>query len=271
MNIDETILRAYVDGELSAAERSQVEAGIAQSQELKLMVEALQASRLPYQTAFDSEPIPAMPQALATQLTHLSAVAWTNHASETNRETRAPTRRWFVSNLAIGGALAASFVAGIALRPAFVDIASQSTATALPQWVNAVASYQALYVRDTVDRPAESAERAAITVAEFQAKTQTVVNIPNLEAQGFEFKRVQRLSFKGEPLLQIAYLPNSGKTGALCIMKNQSGKDSPISATTQDNLSVVNWKRGDLDLVFVADIPLDQARAIGLQLSKTKG
>jgi anti-sigma factor RsiW len=261
VNIDETLLRAYVDGELSAAERSQVEAGVAQNQDLKLMVEALQASRLPFQTAFDSEPVVPMPETLASQLSHLSAVAASNQT---------PAQRWFVPHWAIGAAIAASFIAGIVLRPAMLEVTGHSTAAALPQWVNAVASYQSLYVRDTVDRPADSADRAAATVAEFQAKTQTVITIPNLEARGFEFKRVQHLSFKNEPLLQIAYLPTKGKTGALCVMKNNSGNDSPVSATTVDSLSVVTWKRGNLDLVFVADMPLEQARAIGLQLSESK-
>ncbi|MGL4231396.1 MAG: anti-sigma factor, partial [Casimicrobium sp.] len=87
MNIDETTLRAYVDGELSPVERERVAAAIANNVALEEQVAALRASVLPYRAAFDAQPIPAMPEALQRQLASLSAVAATSSTANVRRAT----------------------------------------------------------------------------------------------------------------------------------------------------------------------------------------
>ncbi|MGL4231112.1 MAG: anti-sigma factor family protein, partial [Casimicrobium sp.] len=120
MNIDETTLRAYVDGELSPAERERIAAAIANSVALEGQVAAMRASVLPYQAAFDAQPMPAMPEALQRQLASLSAVAATSSiANSQNATTKLETndnivpmparRRWLGTGLAFGTGIAAAF------------------------------------------------------------------------------------------------------------------------------------------------------------------
>jgi anti-sigma factor RsiW len=141
MIIDEVILRAYVDGELSPEERGRVEAAVSNNADLRKQVEALQASCLPYRAAFDALPSPSIPEALTQKIAALSAVA---QSGSTSMSTR-PRRHWFVNAAGIGLGLAATFTAGVLLRPAL--LLSSDDDKMFGPWVHAIASYQALYVR----------------------------------------------------------------------------------------------------------------------------
>jgi anti-sigma factor RsiW len=260
MTIDETTLRAYVDAELSLSERERVDAALAHSAELRLQLEAMKASCLPYQAAFDAQPLPALPSALQKQLAAMSAVAVTS----------APRRRWLsgAGGIFAGGmALAASFAAGLAIRPALFD---QKPIDDVADWVKAVASYQALYVRDTVERVQENETNAKRVITEFERQTNGVLLVPDLSKDGFEFKRIQRLAFSEQALVQMAYLPKQGKPAALCVMKFKGASTIAPSARRLENLSIVTWTRDKMSYVFAADMPLPDAFNIGLSLALGK-
>jgi anti-sigma factor RsiW len=286
MEIDDTVLRAYVDGELSSSERGRVEAAVAQSESLKADLAALRASCLPYSAAFDAEQVPPVPTALAERMAMFSAVAAANQSvpngltSSANAKKQSGDqvgeRRNWLRWAGMGAALAASFGAGVGTQSFwFRSNGSGSSVANVPEvkggpqvakWVQAVASYQALYLRDTVDRPADSQERAAEVIAEFQNKTQTKLVVPDLAKAGFEFKRVQRLQFENKPLLQIAYLPKVGLTGALCMMQSETNADVELQVFESHGLSGVTWQRAGLSYVFVADTSSTAVKAIGEQL-----
>jgi anti-sigma factor RsiW len=275
MEFDETVLRAFVDGELSSSERSRVEAAVAQSETLQASVAALRASCLPYRAAFDGEVSPPVPAGLAERLAMFSAVA----ASGNNEPVKGAQplnnikqqRRNWLRWAGTGGALAASFAAGIGTRSMWSSrfwaspTGGQGSSNAAA-WVEAVASYQALYVRDTVDRPADTKDRAASVITEFQNSTQTKLEVPDLASVGFAFKRVQRLSFNNKPLLQIAYLPTLGLTGALCMMRAEKRGDVALQVLELHRLSIATWQREGLSYVFVSDADLATVKAIGEKL-----
>lgn len=123
-------------------------------------------------------------------------------------------------------------------------------------WVEAVASYQELYARETL---------ASITAD--QALTQKVlsdsriagvtVSIPDLRATGLEFKRVQRLSFRGQPVIQIVYLPQAGDPVALCITRESSVRGAPRFQQLGQMKAAV-WHDGTLGYVLIAkNTPVD--------------
>jgi anti-sigma factor RsiW len=275
MEIDDTALRAFVDGELSSTERHQVELAVAQSESLQAAVAAMRASCLPYRAAFDSETLAPIPKELAERLAMFSAVAASGN-NESNQPGKLKAganaqRRSWLQWAGIGGALAASFAAGIGTRSIWSSTFGSSPAVSFaPQkvaaWVEAVASYQALYVRDTVDRPADSKDRAASVISEFQNSTQTKLVVPDLASAGFAFKRVQRLSFGNKPLLQMAYLPTAGLTGALCVMPAETSGDVALQLFESHRLNGATWQREGLSYVFVADADAATVKAIGEKL-----
>jgi anti-sigma factor RsiW len=268
MTIDEVTLRAYVDSELSAAERQSVDVALAHSAELRAQVAAMKASCLPYQAAFDAQAMPEMPEALQKHLMAMSAIASVpTQSSESVQELR--RRRWL--NFAGGGlALAASFAAGVAVKPAWFSGAGAKPVDDVAEWAKAVASYQAMYVRDTVERVRDTEANAKSVIAEFQSHHQSVLVVPDLSAVGFEFKRIQRLAFKDKPLIQMAYLPQQGKPAALCVMNANNKSDIDASVRRLENLSIVTWTRAQLAYVFAVDLAQDDALRIGQALSREK-
>jgi anti-sigma factor RsiW len=268
MTIDEVTLRAYVDSELSASERQSVDVALAHSAELRAQLVAMKASCLPYQAAFDSQALPEMPESLKKQLMAMSAIASVpTRNSATVREL--PRRRWL--NFAGGGfALAASFAAGVAVKPAWFSGAGAKSVDDVADWAKAVASYQTMYVRDTVETVRDTEANAKRVMTEFQSHNQAVLVVPDLSVVGFEFKRIQRLAFKDKPLIQMAYLPKQGKPAALCVMTATSKGDIDASVRRLENLSIVTWTRAQLSYVFAVDLGQEDALKIGQALSREK-
>ncbi|HEY4294996.1 MAG TPA: zf-HC2 domain-containing protein [Paraburkholderia sp.] len=64
MRIDDILLMAYVDGELSPHECRYIETAIAASPDMTECVAFLNASRLPYRAAFAQQKLPPIPESL---------------------------------------------------------------------------------------------------------------------------------------------------------------------------------------------------------------
>jgi anti-sigma factor RsiW len=253
MNLDESTLRAYVDAELSREQREQVEAALPGRPELREQVAALRASCLPYRAAFEVQKLPPVSQALERQLASWCAVA------DTARPTTLTRRQW----AGAGAALAASFAAGL-LLPTPWRLQPTPTADTAP-WVEAIAKYQALYVRATVEQTQDDAVRARSLLADFTQRAQLAVAVPDLRDAGLAFKRIQRLGYGDLPLLQMVFLPERGNPAALCVLPSKQG-DAPLNVRRLEGLSVATWQRAGLAHVFAADMSLAQATVIAEKL-----
>jgi anti-sigma factor RsiW len=258
MIADEAQLRAYVDGELDAATRQQVEVALAHSTVLQAQVDAMRASCLPYRAAFDAQALPLMPQDLQRQVAALVAVAAAPTAPTAGAVSRRHAIGW-------GWAAAASFAVGL-LVPWRTWRAALATEDA--PWVRAIANYHALYVRETVDQQADAPSRLHELLAGFDEHQRAALYVPDLRAAGLQFKRVQRLGFGGTPLIQMVFLPASGRPAALCILPVPQPDSAP---TTQrlEGLSVASWARSGLAYVLVADI--DETRVLTLAQALNRG
>ena len=89
MNVDDTLLMAYVDGELSPEQRAEVEAAISHSDELAARAAALQASVLPYRAAYDRQSVPPVPESLTRRIEELVSVS-----APQERDARRGSRRF---------------------------------------------------------------------------------------------------------------------------------------------------------------------------------
>jgi anti-sigma factor RsiW len=259
MNLDESTLRAYVDAALPRAQRERVQAALIGRPELREQVTALRASCLPYGAAFEMQKLPPLPQALQHQLAALCAVADT--VQPTTRATTLTRRHW----AGAGAALAASFAGGLLLpTPWRLQSPPPPTADTAP-WVEAIAKYQALYVRATVEQAQDDAVRARSLLADFTQRAQLAVVVPDLRDAGLAFKRIQRLGYGGLPLLQMVFLPQRGNPAALCVLPSKQG-DTPLNVRRLEGLSVATWQRAGLAHVFAADMSLAQATVIAEKL-----
>jgi anti-sigma factor RsiW len=233
MTLPDTTLRAYVDSELPPDERERVEAAVAHSGELAERVAALRASCLPYRAAFDTQALAPVPESLVRGLDTWVALA------QSPAPPRLSRRRW----LGVGGALAASFAAGLWWpRAGGRDDA----------WVEAIVGYQALYARETVSELSEDPAQTQRVLRDFGARVGRAVTVPDLAEEGLAFKRAQLLAFGTSPLLQMVYLPAAGAPVALCVLP-QSRADGSVAARAMASLQVATGQRDGLAFALVAD------------------
>jgi anti-sigma factor RsiW len=245
MSVDEVILRAYVDGELTAPRREQIELLVSHDDALRRQVRALRASCLPYRSAFDAQLLPPMPQSILQQVESWSKVA--DSVLPTRAFASSNPRRW----LAIAAAIVASFSIGLIVnfsRQPAVQIAADAS-----PWVDVVAAYHSLYVRATVDQSADELLRVRRTLSEFVTPQNKALTVPDLSKSG----------------LALVYLPDQGKPVALCALPIQR-PDSPVVLGHMSGLNVASWQRDGFAYVLTADMPASDTAKIAEQLATSQ-
>ncbi len=119
-------------------------------------------------------------------------------------------------------------------------------------WQDYVASYQALYATSTlahIERPQDemSAELTRVSAAigkaiEFDAVGNTL---------GVDYKRAQILSYKGQPLIQLAFLSQGGVPYALCILKTGEGSADKVVLDEMQGMSSAFWSNGEYEYLLI--------------------
>lgn len=168
------------------------------------------------------------------------------------------------------GWLVAAFAAGVAacavtlsLSPGLLPRSGPAVIAQAPPtaqgvtWVRAAATYQQLYVRDTVASVTPDAAVTERTVAAIRQDDKLAIQVPDLSAQGLTFKHVQRLRWKDRALVQMVYLPAQGEPVALCVIQDMRD-DAPVAEQRIDEMGVVTWRRGHLGYALIgAPGPVD--------------
>jgi anti-sigma factor RsiW len=303
MKPDDIQLMAYVDGTLPARERSEVEQSISSTPDAAERLALFQSSQLPYADAFASQKLPPVPASLAAKIeemarlakakaefsAHLAAAphdmtAGPEHGASANDATAGhsesdPASSSIWSRLSVASAwLGVAFVAG-AFACGFVlrlgtGAGSASTkgalvasvGTGVSPWIAAAASYQQLYSRETLADVKADPELSERTALQIRRDDGLAVQIPDLRSAGLTFKRVQRLRFNNQPLVQIVYLPENGPPVALCVMKERK-PDAAVSDRLVASMNVVTWRHAELGYALIAQPGGVDLTALGKQIS----
>jgi anti-sigma factor RsiW len=294
MKMDDLHLMAYVDGELSPNDRHEVEREMSRSVEVSDRVALLKASQLPYQEAFSHQKLPPVPESLTRKIEEMARAAAAASATVAsskaganddvlihgaNNPPSAPVRSrlrnapaWAAVAFVVG-----VFCGGAALRlmpEAQPGLNSSSgllasvTDRASP-WVRAAAGYQELYSRDTVAELQPDMASSAQTVNEIRKLDGLALHVPDLSAAGLKFKRVQRLTFNGKPLVQIVYLPNAGAPVALCVMK-ESKPNQTVSQQRVSKMDVATWRQDELSYALIGEPNNVDLKALGNLISTSR-
>ena len=232
MTFSDEELTAYLDGELEPARRAEIDAVLGTDDALSerlagltLPMGALRAAMAP--GVIDA---PALPSAL--QITHV--------------QTR-PRRLW------IPAAVAAAFTLGFGLNTLFQPAEPSG-------WTTAVASYQALYITDTLSGPVQENHRRDEVLA-WANQVFDVDLTPALDVDGMDFKRAQVLGFRNKPLLQIAYLKPDGTPMALCLIPTDGPDKAPETSVLFD-LAGVSWVENGVGYYLVGGEDLSTVSAL---------
>ncbi len=254
MNIDETTLLAYADGELGADQRVEVQAAFQGNAQLRDDLDLLLSSCLPYRRAFDAQQLPEVPEHLRRQIN-----AWIAEGSAASGSADTRRRPW----IKVGAGLAAAFTAGLwAPVPWRFDPADYSG----DRWVRMIARYQALYVRETVDFVAVDPKRARQLLVAFANDLGVHVSVPDLRAAGLTFRSLQRLAVDEAPVIQMVYLPDRGKPAALCVRPDPRSVIG-VTAHRIEGLGVASWRRDGLAYAMVADLPTEHAAMLAKRVA----
>jgi len=260
MNVDDTLLMAYVDGELSPEQRAEVEAAISHFDELAARAAALQASVLPYRAAYDRQSVPPVPESLTRRIEELVSVS-----APQERDARRGSRRFSMQWAA------AAFVAGAICSGVLTGYLGgvNPLKPGVDPWVQSVADYQVLYGRDTVANIREDKATTEQVLADIHQRDGMPVDVPDLRQVGLKFKRVQRLNYHDRPLIQMVYLPERGDPVALCVIEENEG-DAPVRASRVGEMKTVTWRTNRLAYVLLAKTPSLDLQAIGDSIASGK-
>ncbi|CAD6555397.1 anti-sigma factor family protein [Paraburkholderia sabiae] len=296
MNVDDTVLMAYVDDELSPQERQQIEDELRAHAELADKVALFKASRLPYREAFAEQKLPPVPASLVKRVDELLrahteaakrgtppvAQGANDPAIEHNAQLppSAPVRSrlriapaWLAVAF-VGGAFCCGVVLRLAPGVGFTPgnnagntaTLASSSMTSLP-WVQVAASYQQLYSRDTVSHLWPDVSDAQSTVDEIRTEDGIALRVPDLSKAGLRFIRVQRLKFHGRPLVQIVYLPEKGDPVALCVIKEDKANQS-VASQRVDTMNVVTWRESKLGYALIGATSNGDLAPLGKEIAE---
>lgn len=276
------LLISYADGNADAEKQRQAVELINSDAEAAEFYQSLQATVQPFDEihAEQVRQTAAVPQKIIDQINsaqpELVNAAGAERSSENVTSIQSnvtDNTRGMTSNsggrfglMALAASLFCGLIGGAILYGAATGLqpnAGNSTALAqseAPEWVRLVADYHRLYVRETITASAgESADAVSLRVSK---SLQANFNVPSLSQQGMEFRRAQWLAIDDQPLLQLAYLPESGKPLALCVLKRSTAQDIAAEYGETGGMRYVHWQTGEHAVVIVGTVSQEMLQEI---------
>lgn len=252
------VLIAYLDGELEASARAEIEAWLDADAMIRERIAGLTESARLLRAAFDPvlhEPVPE----------RLLAAARGEAASATVVDLGAERRRRFgakswVQWAAVAGVAGLLIGGGVGYFAGGPGVGNQQAANLQPaNWLDNIAGYHKLFVSagandvGLVDVPANSDGDARKAVQ----KLPSDFRLPNLQPWGLQFQGARYLFIEGQPGTQLFYTTDNKALGPVTVVVAASNK--PDLAPTFDrrgNLNLLYWRHHGhaYALVGTADI-----------------
>jgi anti-sigma factor RsiW len=231
-------LQDYLAGTLDIETAEALEEQIATDQTLESRLLALEHTQTgALRAVFDAVPDP-------DRLDHLERqIMATNVASPIPTPAPAPMPWKWASVAAVG-----AFAVGAYL----FSIPPEAPAT---RWQDQVASYQALYVTDTLAAVSADANQIAVQLAKSEQALGRDLPLDVVgDLDGLQLLRAQILGYKDAPLIQMAYLTEDGIPVALCAIRPKAAVAKDFAFETLSGLPTVHWSDGSFNYMIVGDI-----------------
>jgi anti-sigma factor RsiW len=266
--VSDVRLVAYLDDQLPPADRAAVARALEQNAELRQRMEFLDSGGRPFSNAFDLLLEAAPDQRLQAMFADLLNGQAAAPATPPADEKVVPLRRppWAgmrpVWQMAAAASIALTMfgvgiVAGVILKPQPTVITD-----ATRNWMEAVAQYVSLFSEQTLaGMPADPAAREAglrrvSTALGLDISREKLASLPALD-----FRGTQLLQLEGRPLAQIAFMSDTGKPVAICIIKTTKPAEPP-SPERRHGLNLVHWVANGYGFMVIGDVPQESLRRI---------
>lgn len=244
----EDLLSPYLDGELDAAQRSDVERhlpGCPDCQralkDLRLMHEALQAPALRHHAS------DTLQQRIKLKLRDADA-----------RAQRPTWPRW--------AAVAATVVIAAALTWNFLPRGNAPAPDVDDAMVDAAVDQQQDAVKDGHLIQLSSADPKAVQ-AWFTGKLAYVPPVPDLSAQGFTLAGARLDTVKGVPAAALVYQHGADVVTVFVCAAQHGDKD--LDTDSDDGYQVAYWTKGPLSFWVVSKLALPQVKQLGQDLHQS--
>ena len=248
MSIDERI-SAYIDGELNADERAEMERLLQDDAEARSSLDRMRAAsahaRAKYSTSLEN-PVP---------LSLAKAVMDAPEGREsTNVANKEPARTGWSGFQLLAASIVLLISAGAAGYIGFQSGARQAepVVVAKRSWLDDIADYHRVYATEGRHLVEAGPEEAAHLEAWLGRRTNTPFKVPKLQNDGLEFAGGRLVVAAGRPVAQLIYKSGEGEIFALCFT-NTGAPDEPITfkATNFDDLDMISWKKSGSSFVVV--------------------
>lgn len=249
MPSDEQLV-AFLDGELEAGEREQIDSLIRTDQAVAERFDFLSSSELPFYDAFQ----PLLEHAPAARLESILSNLPTPGAAEPIRSDW--KRRGFIA-----AAIGAVFAGVAADRVVLTMRHPPATETAELGWRGVVAEYLALYTPDTLANLPGDEQHLSAELASVGSKLGMSLPVEAVTLPGIPLKRAQILEYDGKPLGQIAYLDPVHGPLALCIIQSSKGAKPPQTEQRR-GMNVVFWSDGAHGFMLIGRNPVEQLNVL---------
>ncbi len=234
----ETVLSAYVDGELDAAEVAEVEALLATDAQARRTVEMYRETGALLRAAM-AEPF---------------------FAEGSQDLLDRPRQRAERAGWPVAWAIAACILACV-IGFGGGTVWGSWTGGAREALIDEVAEYHAVYSRETVhlvEVPAAQSEHLRTWLGH---RIERRLDIPDLAVAGLTFAGGRMLVIGGRPAAGLTYTRDRGPPVALCILQFE-GPAEEIRVERRGNLRVAIWQDGHYAYLIVGDLDPGMARGI---------
>lgn len=260
MPYSEVDILNYIENRLTEQERIAFENSMDSDGELKELVEAMQASFLPYDEAIThSECNEKAPESLYNYLDDVSRAIYESGNAERSGRKKVS----FFSLAKVAGFAVALFAAGylsssiIETKQPYQELLSSFDVSS--DLVESMITYQALYDRNTVENASQSAADTQRVLAEFNNANTLTLSVPDLSQFGYQFRRAQQLAFNGKPIMQFVYIDASGEPVAVCVTPaNTSEKALTQMATKYADMNTVLWGHAGSAYMLISKEPKER-------------
>ena len=246
---EQELLLGFVDGVLQPPDQARAEALLESNPGASAFVEQLRGGDMPFREAL----APMLDQPIPETVSRLVA----------DKQLKASPRRYGIASAMV----AASMILGAAL---FLARPLTDTAPGIDAgWIGQVANYHQLYVRETVGAAGPVDRQAIASLLEQNLGRELAT--PDLQEFDIAFRRGQLLQVEGNPLVQLAYLPQTGAPVAFCIMRDSERAAMPVRYGKSHGLDYSTWGDGELHFVLVGEFNESTLQAVTTRIRSQLG
>ncbi|WP_410012345.1 anti-sigma factor family protein [Sodalis sp. C49] len=252
---DETLV-AYLDNEISAEQRRQIEEQVSRDPRLAARLAHLDSASLPFGAAYagllEQAPVARLKAGLATLYAGSSPLPASS--ARGNGVSRRQLIAAVIACLAVGG-VAGRLSAGLGEGEA-------------PEgnWRGLVAQYMSLYTNETFADMPESMALQHRQLRTIGAKLGLALEPSRLSLPGIELKFARMLRYDSQPIAQIAYLDPSHGPLAFCITTADRAVNRGAQSEVRLEMNVVYWSAQKHHFMLIGHNPAAEMRTLAQKL-----